>query len=40
MQILSGQALKKNKLEHLYRFQKHAACVIYIKDRYTNAIPH
>ena len=33
-------SIKKNKLEHLYRFQKHAACVIYIKDRYTNAIPH
>ena len=30
----------KSKLERLYRFQKHAARVIYIKDRYTNAIPH
>ena len=29
----------KSKLERLYRCQKHAACVIYHKDRYTHASP-
>ena len=29
----------KSKLERLYRCQKHAARVIYHKDRYTHASP-
>ena len=28
----------KSKVERLYHYQKHAACVIYHKDRYTHAI--